>query len=148
MELNAAKQAFRECVKLAGGFEAAADLMGVSKTLLHNLQSPNMPDDPRERPLSFLMRLEDAAQKPCFLTARAASHGMVLMPAASSECDDFRDVLLKFAAVAGRLVDDGSQAFEDKRIDAAEEKTLRADLHAIASAVHELASAVNKERGR
>ena len=128
MQIEQAKRAVSECVRKGGGYEAAAEWMGVSVTTLHNLQNRNMPDDPRDRPLGWLMKLDEFAGSPIMLQAISAGHGFVLTPVGERDTNDFRDAVIKISGSAGKLASQSADALEDLVIDQAEEKDIRSTL--------------------
>lgn len=128
MRIDQAKRAVAECIKKGGGYEAAAEWMGCCKSSLHNLQNQNMPDDPRDRPLAWLMKLDEFANAPIMLHAISTGRGFTLTPVGERETNDFRDVVLKLSGVAGKITSQSAEALADQVIDQAEERDIRATL--------------------
>lgn len=135
MDITKAKQIVRECVKTGGGYDAAADWMGCSKSTLHNAGNPEMPDDPRQRPLDWWMRLEEFAGRPLLLEARAHATGHVLMEAEQREAHEFERELMGMVGDFGKLTHTASEAIRDRHIDAAERKALQDQLRDLKAAL-------------
>jgi|GEM_PF-3132121 len=151
MRMDQAKRAVAECIKKGGGYEAAADWMGVSTTTLHNLQNQNMPDDPRDRPLAWLLRLDEFAGAPIMLQAIAVCQGFALTPVGIRETRDFRDAVLRISGTIGGLTSQCADALADDVIDQAEEKAIRETVGKAKSTLVDFEEHLNgacKNRGR
>lgn len=142
MDITKAKQIVRDCVKSGGGYDAAADWMCCSKSTLHNAGNPQMPDDPRQRPLDWWMRLEEFAGRPLMLEARAQATGHVLMEAEQREALEFERELISMAGEFGKLSHIASEAIKDGHIDAAERKALQDELRSVKAAVGRFGQAI------
>ncbi|MCW2242195.1 hypothetical protein M2351_006851 [Azospirillum canadense] len=76
------KAAVRRLVKLAGGIEAAAAEVGVSKSAISNYANPHMADQAR---VDVIFALEQAIGDPVVVRQLAAMHGYDLVPVTVSE---------------------------------------------------------------
>ncbi len=151
MRIDQAKRAVAECVKKGGGYDAAAEWMGCAKATLHNLQNQNMPDDPRDRPLAWLMRLDEFAGTPIMLQAIASAKGFTLAVIEGDGTQDFRDAIIRLSGDVGQLTHDCALAIADSVVDQSEEKSIRKNLSQARSTIIQFEEALDqacKQRGR
>lgn len=137
----ALKAGFRELVKLVGGQDYAARLLGVSQSRISENAAPHQPDCTAR--IHHIAALEAEAGVPVVTRILAELAGHELVPLGTFKTEDPHIHLARIIKDAGEVSIAISQALADGRISPAEARTLKREAGGAIEAMHGFVAQMN-----
>jgi len=137
----ALKAGFRELVKLVGGQDYAARLLGVSQSRISENAAPHQPDCTAR--IHHIAALEAEAGVPVVTRILAELAGHELVPLGTFKTEDPHIHLARIIKDAGEVSIAISQALADGRISPAEARTLKQEAEEAIQTLHAFIDSMN-----